>query len=125
MKTLREMMDIVESAQINEFAPGNGADDNINPKIAANAEQEGKVKGISLADGADLDQAFEITGWDTYADGIYKEYFASGFMAGRKAKIQGDATRHNIKAKLLPSGEIKQLSRGGKFTGDYGLSIGD
>lgn len=102
--------------EINEFAPDgfNGGDDGeeFNPRMAKMAQEEGFIKGVSLADPVTVEMALKINQWDTHDGGIYKQHFAKGFIAGRKNKINHDNKQYNLNLKLMKDGSVvhgKQL----------------
>ena len=124
MKTLREMMDLVEAAQrqgvvegsLNEFAPDgfNGSDDGdeFGPEIAKMAQEDGFTKGAGLADGATLERAMAINHWHSTHGGMYKQYFAKGFKAGRMDKIRHNNKQYNLNLKLMKDGSIRHGEQG-------------
>ena len=85
------------------FAPGNGGDDNndVDPRLVKMAHDAGVVKGYSLADAATLTRAMAIDEWDTYNNGIYKQYFADGFKKGRLENIRHGNEHYNLNLKLM------------------------
>ena len=116
MKTLREMMDLVEAAQqpINEFAPDgfSGDDEEFNPGLAKMAYEAGIVKGASLADGATLERAMAIDHWDSHDGGMYKQYFAKGFKQGRMNKINHDNKQYGLDLFLKSDGSVGRGQQG-------------
>lgn len=101
---------------MNEFAPdgfgGFEDDEGFNPEIAKMAQEHGFAKGVSLADGATLEMAMKINHWHTQHGGIYKQYFAKGFMAGRMNKINHDNRQYNLNLKLMKDGSIRHGEQG-------------
>jgi hypothetical protein len=97
-----------------EFAPDNGGDDNndVDPRLVKMAHDAGVVKGYSLADAATLTRAMAIDEWDTYNNGIYKQYFADGFKKGRLAKIRQGNEQHNLNLKLMKDGSVRHDKQG-------------
>lgn len=124
MKTLREMMDLVEAAQrqgvaegsLNEFAPDgfNSGDDGeeFNPRLAKMAYDAGFVKGVSLTDAATTQRAMAINDWDKHDGGIYAQHFAKGFIEGRKEKIRHDNKQYNLNLQLMKDGSIRHGEQG-------------
>ena len=120
-KNIRDYINLIENAQIgesegvaegslNEFAPDgfNGGDDNegFSPEIAKMAQEDGFTKGASFADGATLERAITINHWHSQHGGMYKQYFAKGFKAGRLEKIRHDNKQYNLNLKLMKDGSI-------------------
>lgn len=101
---------------LNEFAPDgfNGGDDDeeFSPKIAKMAQEDGFTKGVSLADGATLERAMKINYWHSQHGGIYKQYFAKGFKAGRMNKVKHDNKQYNLNLKLMKDGSIRHGEQG-------------
>ena len=101
---------------LNEFAPDgfNGGDDGeeFNPRMAKMAYDEGVVKGASLADGATTQRAMAINDWDKHDGGIYSQYFAKGFKAGRLDKINFNNKQYNLNLKLMKDGSIRHGEQG-------------
>ena len=100
---------------LNEFAPNgfNGDDgEEFNPRMAKMAYDEGVVKGVSLADGATLEMAMKINYWHTQHGGMYKQYFAKGFKAGRMNKVKHDNKQYNLNLKLMKDGSIRHGEQG-------------
>jgi hypothetical protein len=116
-KSIRDYINLIENAQksvaegLNEFAPDgfNGGDDDegFSPEIAKMAQEDGFTKGVSLADGATLERAMTINHWHSQHGGIYKQYFAKGFKAGRMNKIKHDNKQYNLNLKLMKDGSIR------------------
>jgi hypothetical protein len=106
----------VAEGSLNEFAPDgfNGGDDGeeFNPRLAKMAYDEGVVKGVSLADGATLERAMAINDWDKHDGGIYRQYFAKGFKAGRKEKIRHGNKQYNLNLQLMKDGSIRHGEQG-------------
>jgi hypothetical protein len=132
-KTLRDYINLVENAQresvaegLNEFAPNgfNGGDDDegFSPEIAKMAQEDGFTKGVSLADGATLAQAITINHWHNQHGGMYKQYFAKGFKAGRMNKIRHGNEQYNLNLKLMKDGSIRHGEQGVAEGADEGLS---
>ena len=100
----------VAEGSLNEFAPDgfNGGDDNegFSPEIAKMAQEDGFTKGAGLADGATLERAITINHWHSQHGGMYKQYFAKGFKAGRLEKIRHDNKQYNLNLKLMKDGSI-------------------
>jgi predicted nucleotidyltransferase len=101
---------------LNEFAPDgfNGGDDDegFSPEIAKMAQEDGFTKGVSLADGATLERAMKINYWHTQHGGMYKQYFAKGFKAGRINKVNHDNKQYNLNLKLMKDGSIRHGEQG-------------
>lgn len=102
---------------VNEFVDDRGGDgggggEELNPRMAKMAYDEGLVKGVSLADGATTERAMAINHWDTHDGGIYKQHFAKGFIAGRKNKINHDNKQYNLNLKLMKDGSIRHSGQG-------------
>ena len=76
-------------------------------KMVNMAYADGVIKGISLAGGANLQQAMAINDWDEYDNGIYKKHFTKGFKVGRKNKIKHDNKQYNLNLKLMKDGSIR------------------
>jgi hypothetical protein len=120
---------------LNEFAPDgfNGGDDDegFSPEIAKMAQEDGFTKGVSLADGATLERAMTINHWHSQHGGIYKQYFAKGFKAGRMNKVKHDNRQYNLNLKLMKDGSIRHGEQGvaeGKHKekeADYGADYQD
>ena len=118
-KSIRDYINLIENAQregveegfLNEFAPDgfNGGDDGdeFSPEIAKMAQEDGFTKGVSLADGATLERAMAINYWHSQHGGMYKQYFAKGFKAGRLEKIRHDNKQYNLNLKLMKDGSIR------------------
>ena len=120
-KNLRDYINLIENAQIgesegvaeglNEFAPDgfNGGDDDegFSPEIAKMAQEDGFTKGAGLADGATLERAMTINHWHSQHSGMYKQYFAKGFKAGRMNKVNHDNKQYNLNLKLMKDGSIR------------------
>lgn len=120
-KNIRDYINLIENAQIgesegvaegslNEFAPDgfNGDDgDEFSPEMAKMAQEDGFTKGASLADGATLERAMKIQHWDQHDGGMYKQYFAKGFKAGRMDKIKFNNKQYNLNLKLMKDGSIR------------------
>lgn len=116
-KGLSIMINSVEPAsQVNEFASDgfNGGDDDegFSPEIAKMAQDDGFTKGVSLADGATLERAMAINYWHSQHGGMYKQYFAKGFKAGRMEKIRHDNKQYNLNLKLMKDGSIRHGEQG-------------
>lgn len=123
-KTLRDYINLVENAQrksvaegsLNEFAPdgfdGGDDDEGFSPEIAKMAQEDGFTKGVSLADGVTLARAITINYWHSQHGGMYKQYFAKGFKAGRMNKIKHDNKRYNLNLKLMKDGSIRHGEQG-------------
>jgi hypothetical protein len=121
---------------LNEFAPDgfNGGDDGegFSTEIAKMAQEDGFTKGVSLADGATTERAMTINHWHSQHGGIYKQYFAKGFKAGRMNKVKHDNRQYNLNLKLMKDGSIRHSEQGvaegsddpfgpqGRFVGDTG-----
>ena len=105
---------IAKKKQVSEFAPGNGGDDNndVDPRLVKMAHDAGVVKGYSLADAATLTRAMAIDEWDTYNNGIYKQYFANGFKKGRLEKIRHGNEQYNLNLKLMKDGSVRHGEQG-------------
>jgi hypothetical protein len=105
---------IAKKKQVSEFAPGNGGDDNndVDPRLIKMAHDAGVVKGYSLADAATLTRAMAIDEWDTYNNGIYKQYFANGFKKGRLEKIRHGNEQYNLNLKLMKDGSVRHGEQG-------------
>lgn len=101
---------------LTEFAPDgfNDGDDGekFNPRLAKMAFDDGRVKGVSLANGATLEHAMAIDEWDHHDGGIYKQYFADGFKKGRLEKIAFNNKKHNLNLKLMKDGSIRHGEQG-------------
>ena len=101
----------VAEGSLNEFAPDgfNGGDDDegFSPEIAKMAQEDGFTKGVGLADGATLERAITINHWHNQHGGMYKQYFAKGFKAGRMNKIKHDNRQYNLNLKLMKDGSIR------------------
>ena len=101
----------VAEGSLNEFAPdgfdGGDDDEGFSPEIAKMAQEDGFTKGVSLADGATLERAITINYWHSQHGGMYKQYFAKGFKAGRMNKIKHDNKRYNLNLKLMKDGSIR------------------
>jgi len=105
----------VAEGSLNEFAPDgfNGDDDEgFSPEIAKMAQEHGFTKGASLADGATLEMAMKINHWHTQHGGMYKQYFAKGFKAGRMNKIRHNNKQYNLNLKLMKDGSIRHGEQG-------------
>ena len=105
----------VAEGSLNEFAPDgfNGDDDEgFSPEIAKMAQEHGFTKGVSLADGATLETAIKINHWHTQHGGMYKQYFAKGFKAGRMNKVNHDNKQYNLNLKLMKDGSIRHGEQG-------------
>jgi hypothetical protein len=105
---------IAKKKQVSEFALGNGGDDNndVDPRLVKMAHDAGVVKGYSLADAATLTRAMAIDEWDTYNNGIYKQYFADGFKKGRLEKIRHGNEQYNLNLKLMKDGSVRHGEQG-------------
>jgi hypothetical protein len=117
----------VAEGSLNEFAPDgfNGDDDEgFSPEIAKMAQEHGFTKGVSLADGATLEMAMKINHWHTQHGGMYKQYFAKGFKAGRMNKVNHDNKQYNLNLKLMKDGSIRHgeqgVAEGAPISGDGG-----
>jgi hypothetical protein len=101
---------------LNEFAPDgfNGGDDDeeFSPEIAKMAEEDGFTKGVSLADGATTERAMAIQYWHIRDGGMYKQYFAKGFKAGRMNKVNHGNKQYNLNLKLMKDGSIRHGEQG-------------
>ena len=101
---------------LNEFAPdsfnGGGDGDAFSPEIAKMAQEDGFTKGAGLADGATLERAMAINHWHSTHGGMYKQYFAKGFKAGRMNKINHDNKQYNLNLKLMKDGSIRHGEQG-------------
>ena len=102
---------------LNEFAPdgfnGGGDDDEgFSPEIAKMAQEDGFTKGAGLADGATLERAITINHWHSQHGGMYKQYFAKGFKAGRMDKIRHSNKQYNLNLKLMKDGSIRHGEQG-------------
>ena len=106
----------VAEGSLNEFAPDgfNGGDDDegFSPEIAKMAQDDGFTKGVGLADGATLERAITINYWHSQHGGMYKQYFAKGFKAGRMDKIRHDNKQYNLNLKLMKDGSIRHGEQG-------------
>ena len=106
----------VAEGSLNEFAPDgfNGGDDGegFDPDIAKMAQEDGFTKGVGLADGATLERAMKINHWHSQHGGMYKQYFAKGFKAGRMNKIRHDNKQYNLNLKLMKDGSIRHGEQG-------------
>jgi len=110
------LAELIFNAQLNEFAPdglnGDDDDEGFSPEIAKMAQEDGFTKGVSLADGATLERAMKINYWHTQHDGMYKQYFAKGFKAGRMNKVKHDNKQYNLNLKLMKDGSIRHGEQG-------------
>jgi hypothetical protein len=101
---------------LNEFAPDgfNGGDDGeeFSPEIAKMAQEDGFTKGAGLADGATLERAMAINYWHSQHGGMYKQYFAKGFKAGRMDKIRHNNKQYNLNLQLMKDGSIRHGEQG-------------
>jgi hypothetical protein len=102
-------------SELNEFAPTdfnsiNG--EGFNPGIAKMAEDDGVVKGASLADSVSLNRAIAISDWDTAHGGSYKQYFVKGFKDGRLNKIAHDNKHYDLNLVLNKDGTISNRDQG-------------
>ena len=106
----------VAEGSLNEFAPDgfNGGDDDegFSPEIAKMAQEDGFTKGAGLADGATLERAITINHWHSQHGGMYKQYFAKGFKAGRMNKIRHNNKQYNLNLKLMKDGSIRHGEQG-------------
>ena len=106
----------VAEGSLNEFAPDgfNGGDDDegFSPEIAKMAQDDGFTKGAGLADGATLERAMAINHWHSTHGGMYKQYFAKGFKAGRMDKIRHNNKQYNLNLKLMKDGSIRHGEQG-------------
>ena len=107
----------VAEGSLNEFAPDgfNGGDDDdegFSPEIAKMAQEDGFTKGAGLADGATLARAITINHWHNQHGGMYKQYFAKGFKAGRMDKIRHNNKQYNLNLKLMKDGSIRHGEQG-------------
>jgi hypothetical protein len=106
----------VKEGSLNEFAPDgfNGGDDDegFSPEIAKMAQEDGFTKGAGLADGATLERAMAINHWHSTHGGMYKQYFAKGFKAGRMDKIRHNNKQYNLNLKLMKDGSIRHGEQG-------------
>ena len=107
----------VAEGSLNEFAPDgfNGGDDDdegFSPEIAKMAQEDGFTKGAGLADGATLERAMAINHWHSTHGGMYKQYFAKGFKAGRMDKIRHNNKQYNLNLKLMKDGSIRHGEQG-------------
>ena len=106
----------VAEGSLNEFAPDgfNGGDDDegFSPEIAKMAQEDGFTKGAGLADGATLERAITINHWHSTHGGMYKQYFAKGFKAGRMDKIRHNNKQYNLNLKLMKDGSIRHGEQG-------------
>ena len=102
-----------DDKQLDEFAPGNGDDDDFDPETANMAHQEGVVKGFSLVDGATVEQALQIPHcqWGKLYNGQYKQYFVKGFIDGRKAKLE-QARKDGVELSLQKDGSLSRVQQG-------------
>jgi hypothetical protein len=83
------------------------------------AQEDGFTKGVSLADGATLERAITINHWHTQHGGMYKQYFAKGFKAGRMNKVNHNNKQYNLNLKLMKDGSIRHGEQGmAEATGD-------
>ena len=99
MKTLREMMDLIESAQtVSEFAPGPDQD---NDDLTDEAYKDGQRLGFSSVDGMTLSQAFDLARWDMK----YTVPFSYGWKSGRQFKIK-HALDDGVKLVLQKDGSL-------------------
>jgi hypothetical protein len=113
---------------LNEFAQdgfnGGNDDEGFSPEIAKMAQEHGFTKGASLADGATLEMAMKINHWHTQHGGMYKQYFAKGFKAGRMNKVNHDNKQYNLNLKLMKDGSIRHgeqgVAEGAPISGDGG-----
>jgi hypothetical protein len=119
----------VAEGSLKEFAPdgfnGGDDDDGFDPKIAEWAQEDGFTKGASLVDGATLEQAMAINYWHKQQGGIYKQYFAKGFKAGRMDKINFNNKQYNLNLKLMKDGSIRHGEQGmaeGSYDNDPGIN---
>jgi hypothetical protein len=99
MKTLREMMDLIESAQtVAEFALSPEHD---NDDLTDEAYKDGQRLGITNVDGMTLSQAFDLSRWDTK----YIVPFSYGWKSGREFKIK-HAKNDGVKLVLQKNGSL-------------------
>jgi hypothetical protein len=115
--TVVRMLDTAMGTEgLNEFAPDgfNGGDngEEFSPEIAKMAQEDGFTKGAGLADGATLERAMNINHWHSQHGGMYKQYFAKGFKAGRMNKIRHDNKQYNLNLKLMKDGSIRHGEQG-------------
>ena len=82
-------------------------DEGFNPEIAKMAQDDGFTKGAGLADGATLERAMAINHWHSTHGGMYKQYFAKGFKAGRMDKIRHNNKQYNLNLQLMKDGSIR------------------
>jgi len=75
--------------------------------MAKQAQEDGFTKGASLADGATTERAMAIQYWHIRDGGMYKQYFAKGFKAGRMNKVNHDNRQYNLNLKLMKDGSIR------------------
>jgi len=54
----------------------------------------------------------KINHWHTQHGGMYKQYFAKGFKAGRMNKIRHDNKQYNLNLKLRKDGSIRHGEQG-------------
>jgi hypothetical protein len=105
----------MSGGSLNEFAPDgfdSGDGDEFSPEIAKMAQDDGFTKGASLADSATLERAMSINHWHNQHGGMYKQYFAKGFKAGRLEKIRHDNKQYNLNLKLMKDGSIRRGEQG-------------
>jgi hypothetical protein len=123
-KVLRIKEKGMAEGSLNEFAPDgfdSGDGDEFSPEIAKMAQDDGFTKGASLADGATLERAMSINHWHNQHGGMYKQYFAKGFKAGRLEKIRHDNKQYNLNLKLMKDGSIR---RGGQGVAESKIQYG-
>ena len=108
--------ELVAEGSLNEFAPdgfnGGNDDEGFSPEIAKMAQEDGFTKGAGLADGATLERAITINHWHSTHGGMYKQYFAKGFKAGRMDKIRHNNKQYNLNLKLMKDGSIRHGEQG-------------
>jgi hypothetical protein len=81
-------------------------DEEFSPEIANMAQEDGHIKGVSLADGATRERATAINHWHNQHGGMYKKHFHKGFKAGRTEKINYAKKHYNQNLKLHTDGSI-------------------
>jgi hypothetical protein len=54
----------------------------------------------------------KINYWHSQHGGIYKQYFAKGFKAGRMNKVKHDNKQYNLNLKLMKDGSIRHGEQG-------------
>ena len=93
---------------LNEFAPTPSGDDDFDPALAAEAKQDGINRGVGLTYTATVERALRIDHnvWRDSWGGQYLSYFVSGFMEGRKIKMD-QARRDGVELVLQKNGSLR------------------